>query len=61
MPADDSVGPDESQGVSLSWPHAAQNDPEETICGLQAGPRPLGRENGELLAMGEVLQPEVGG
>ena len=40
-------------------PHAAQNDPKQRICGLQVARRLLRRENGELLAKGEVLQQEV--
>jgi hypothetical protein len=49
------------QDLLPSWPEAAQRDPEEPVGRpASSGSRSLGREDGELLAEGEVLDQKVG-
>ena len=59
MPARDRVGLDDDQGRFPPRPEAAQRDPKDPIGRPHPRSRSLGREEGELLAEGEVLDQKV--
>jgi hypothetical protein len=56
MPSDDRLGLDDSQSGFPVTP-APQPHPEEAISGRQL--QAVGAPHGELLPLGEVLQPEL--
>ena len=60
MPTDDGVGLDEDQDVLPPGPQAAQRHPKDAIRHSHPRPRPLGREDGELLAERKILEEQVG-
>jgi hypothetical protein len=60
VPAHERVGPDNDQDLLPLRPQAAQRDPEESIGRPHPRPRSLGREDGELLAEGQILDQKVG-
>jgi len=60
VPAHDRVGLNDDPGLFPPWPKAAQREPEEPIHRPHSRARSLGREDGELLAEGEVFDQKVG-
>jgi len=60
VPTHDRVGLDDDQDILSARPVAAQRGAEEPIGGSHPRSRSLGREYGELLAKGEVLDQKVG-
>jgi len=59
-PARHRVGPDDDQRLLPPRPEVTEREPEEPISRPHPRSRPLGREDGELLAEGEVLDQKVG-
>ena len=55
MPTDHGLGLDDEQDVGPAGPTAAEGGPEESIQGVQNGPRPFLFQHGDLLSEGENL------
>jgi hypothetical protein len=58
--AHDRVGPDHDQDLLPPRPETTERDPEEPIGRPHPRPRSLGREDGELLVEGQILDQKVG-
>ncbi len=59
MPSHDDGELNDDQGLLPPRPDAAEREPEEPIGGSHPRARSLGREDGKLLAEGEVLDQKV--
>ena len=59
MPPHDDVGLDDDEDLLPPRPEATERDPEDAIGRPHPRSRSLGREDGELLAEGEVLDQKV--
>jgi len=59
VPAHHRIGLDDHQDLLPAWPETAEREPEDPIGGPHPRSRSFGREDGELLAKGEVLDQKV--
>ena len=59
MPTDYGLGFDDQQGVGPAGPMVAEGGPEESVPGVQKGPRPFPFQHGDLLAEGDDLKGSI--
>jgi hypothetical protein len=59
VPTNHSLGLDDEQDVGPTGPAVAEGGPEESVQGVQNGPRPVPFQHGDLLSEGEDLKSGI--